>query len=102
MLIEYIMENLGGNLTLEQMAAVVCVSPYHFAHQFKAATGLPLHQYVIARRVARAQQLLRADGELGLVEVARRVGFADHIKFSFHFKRIVGVTPGQFRISARQ
>jgi AraC family transcriptional regulator len=101
MLIEYIMENLGGNPTLEQMAAVVCVSPYHFAHQFKAATGLPLHQYVIARRVERARHLLRADGELGLVEVARRVGFADHIKFSLHFKRIVGVTPGQFRISAR-
>jgi AraC family transcriptional regulator len=101
MLIEYIMENLGGSPTLEQMAAVVCVSPYHFAHQFKAATGLPLHRYVIARRVERAQQLLRADGELGLVEVARRVGFADHIKFSLHFKRIVGVTPGQFRISAR-
>jgi len=101
-LIEYIMENLGGNLTLEQMAAVVCVSPYRFARQFKAATGLPLHQYLIARRVERAQHLLRADGELGLAEVARRVGFADHIKFSLHFKRIVGVTPGQFRISARQ
>jgi AraC family transcriptional regulator len=102
MLIEYIMENLGGNPTLEQMAAVVCVSPYHIAHQFKAATGLPLHQYVIARRVERAQQLLRADGELGLVEVARRVGFSDQSKFSFHFKRIVGVTPGQFRTSARK
>ena len=99
--IEYIMENLEGSPTLEQMAAVVHLSPYHFARQFKAATGLPPHQYVIARRVERAQQLLRADGELGLVEVALRVGFSDQSKFSLHFKRIVGVTPRQFRTSAR-
>jgi AraC family transcriptional regulator len=100
--IEYIMENLGGNPTLEQMAAVVHLSPYHFARQFKAAAGLPPRQYVIARRVERAQHLLRADGELGLVDVALRVGFSDQSKFSFHFKRIVGVTPRQFRISARK
>jgi AraC family transcriptional regulator len=99
--IEYIMENLGANLTLERMAAIVHLSPYHFARQFKAATGLPPHQYVISRRVERAQHLLQANGELGLVEVALDAGFSDQSKFSFHFKRIVGVTPGKFRISAR-
>jgi AraC family transcriptional regulator len=99
--IEYIMENLEGSPTLEQMAAVAYLSPYHFARQFKATTGLPPHQYVIARRVERAQHLLRGDAELGLAEVALRVGFLHQSHFSFHFKRIVGVTPGQFRISAR-
>jgi AraC family transcriptional regulator len=53
--IEYIMENLEGSPTLEQMAAVVHLSPYHFARQFKAATRLAPHQYVIARRVERAR-----------------------------------------------
>ena len=100
--VEYIMENLEGSPTLEQMAAVVHLSPYHFARQFKAATGLPPHQYVIAGRIERAQHLLQRDGELGLAEVALRVGFSDQSKFSLHFKRIVGVTPGQFRISARK
>jgi AraC family transcriptional regulator len=99
--IEYIMENLEGNPTLEQMAAVVHLSPYHFARQFKATTGLPPHQYVIARRIERAQHLLRADGELGLAEVALRAGFSDQSKFSFHFKRMVGITPRRFRICAR-
>jgi AraC family transcriptional regulator len=99
--VEYIMENLEGSPTLEQMAAVVHLSPYHFARQFKAATGSPPHQYVIARRVERAQHLLRADDELGLAEVALRVGFSDQSKFSFHFKRMVGITPGRFRICAR-
>ena len=98
--IEYIMENLEGNPTLEQMAGVVHLSPYHFARQFKATTGLPPHQYVIARRVERAQHLLRADGELGLADVALRAGFSDQSKFSFHFKRMVGITPRRFRICA--
>jgi AraC family transcriptional regulator len=100
--VEYIMENLEGNLTLEQMAAVVHISPYQFARQFKTTTGLPPYQYVLARRVERSQQLLRANGDFGLAEVALRVGFSDQSQFCFHFKRIVGVTPGQFRISTRK
>jgi AraC family transcriptional regulator len=99
--IEYIMENLGGNPTLEQMGAVAHLSPYHFARQFKAATGLAPHQYLISRRIERAQHLLRSDDDLGLAEVALRVGFSDQSKFSFHFKRLVGLTPRQFRLSAR-
>jgi AraC family transcriptional regulator len=99
--IEYIMGNLGGNPTLEQMAAVVHLSPYHFARQFKAATGLAPHQYVISRRVERAQDLLRTDSGLSLAEVAFRSGFANQSHFCFHFKRIVGVTPRQFMGSLR-
>jgi AraC family transcriptional regulator len=100
--IEYIMENLESRLTLKRIAAAVHLSPYHFARQFKAATGLPPRQYVIARRVERAQHLLRADGEIGVTDVALRVGFSDQSKLSVQFKRIVGVTPGQFRICARK
>jgi AraC family transcriptional regulator len=96
--IEYIMENLEGSPTLGQMAAVAHLSPYHFARQFKAATGLAPHQYVIARRVERAQHLLRKDDELELAEVALHAGFSDQSKFSFHFKRLIGVTPRQFRL----
>jgi len=99
--IEYIMENLEGNPTLAQMAAVVHLSPYHFARQFEAATGLAPHQYVIARRIERAQELLRTDGELGMAEVAFRSGFANQSHFCLHFRRIVGVTPRQFWGSAR-
>ena len=99
--IEYIMENLEGNPTLAQMAAVANISPCHFARQFKASTRLAPHQYLIARRIERAQHLLQAHDELGLAEVALRVGFADQSHFSFHFKRLVGVTPRQFRISER-
>jgi AraC family transcriptional regulator len=99
--VEYIDLHLDASPTLEQMAAVTGLSPYHFARQFKAATGLPPHQYVIARRVELAKQLLQGVGGLSLAEVANRVGFSDQSHFSHHFKRLVGVTPGQFRMSAR-
>jgi AraC family transcriptional regulator len=99
--VEYVEGHLDAGLTLEQMAAVARLSPYHFARQFKAATGLPPHQYVIARRVERAQLLLHGGGDLSLAEVAAAAGFSDQSQFSHHFKRLVGVTPGQFRMSAR-
>jgi AraC family transcriptional regulator len=99
--VEYVEEHLGAGPTLEQMAAVARLSAYHFARQFKAATGLPPHQYVITRRVERAKELLQAGTALSLAEVAAHVGFSDQSHFSQHFKRIVGVTPGQFRTPAR-
>jgi AraC family transcriptional regulator len=83
------------------MAAVARLSPYHFARQFKAATGVPPHQYVITRRVERAKELLQAGADLSLAEVASRAGFSDQSVFCRHFKRAVGVTPGQFRTPAR-
>jgi AraC family transcriptional regulator len=99
--VAYIEEHLDAGPSLEQMAAVARLSPYHFARQFKAATGLPPHQYVIARRVERARQLLQGGGDISLAEIAAHSGFSDQSQFTHHFKRIVGVTPGQFRMSAR-
>jgi AraC-like DNA-binding protein len=57
-------------------------------------------RYLIARRVERAKRFLQG-GDLSLAEVAAQAGFWDQSQFSRHFKRLVGVTPGQFRISAR-
>ena len=100
-IIEYVDEHLDASLTLEHLAAVVHLSAYHFARQFKVATGQPPHQYVIARRVERAQQLLRQDHDLSLAEIAAGAGFSDQSHFSHHFKRLTGVTPGRFRTPAR-
>lgn len=98
--LEYIEEHLDGAPTLERVAAAAHLSPYHFARLFKAATGVPPHRYVIGRRVERARELLRTTG-LPLAEVALCTGFSDQSQLCHHFKRAVGVTPGQFRKSAR-
>jgi AraC family transcriptional regulator len=98
--VEYVEEHLDAGPTLGQLAGVAHLSPYHFARQFKTATGLPPHQFVILRRVERAKQLLQS-GDLSLAEVALHAGFSDQSVFCLHFKRLVGVTPRQFRMSAR-
>jgi AraC family transcriptional regulator len=97
--IDYIMANLENRPTLERMAELFHLSPDHFARQFKAATGLAPYQFVIARRVERAQELLCGRQELSLAEVAIAAGFSDQSQLCLHFKRIAGVTPGHFRAS---
>jgi AraC family transcriptional regulator len=99
--VEYLMEHLDGSPTLEQLAAIAHLSPFHFARQFKNSTGLPPHQFLIAQRIERAKQLLQGNENQSLAEVALDVGFSDQSQFSRHFKRLVGVTPKQFRIAAR-
>src|SRR5262245_7884216 len=99
--VEYIEEHLDAGPTLEQMAAVARLSLNYFASQFRRATGLPPHQYVILRRVEHARQLLQTGSDFSLAEVALRAGFCDQSQFSHHFKRLVGVTPGQFRTRVR-
>ena len=57
--------------------------------------------YVIARRVERAKHLLQTEGDFSLAEIAACAGFSDQSQFTHHFKRVVGVTPGQFRTRVR-
>jgi AraC family transcriptional regulator len=95
--VDYIEAHLDSGLSLDDLAAAVHLSPYHFARMFKISTGLPPHQYVITRRVERAKALLQGGGDLTLAQVAARSGFWDQGHFTRHFKRLVGVTPKRFR-----
>jgi hypothetical protein len=49
---EYIQQNLGKGLPLAELAALVSMSPFHFARLFKGSTGLPPHRFVIRQRIA--------------------------------------------------
>ena len=93
---EYIEENLCNRLTLAAMAKVVALSPGHFAHAFREATGVAPHRYVLELRVNRAKTLLR-QSDLPITEVADRVGCSSHSHFSVLFHRVAGLTPRQFR-----
>lgn len=94
--LDYIEAHLDDDITLDDLAATEGLSTYHFARLFKEATGQPPHQYIVTRRVERAQHLLDTTA-LSLAAVAAQVGFANQSHLTHHFKRIVGVTPGQYR-----
>jgi AraC family transcriptional regulator len=89
---QFVEEHLGADISLEDMAQIARLSPYHFSRCFKETAGTSPHQYLIARRVQRAQELL-TDSNLSLSDVARQSGFADQSHLSRHMKRLLGVTP---------
>jgi AraC family transcriptional regulator len=99
--VDYVEGHLQMGPTVQQMASIARLSPFYFARQFRAATGLAPHHYLIMRRVERAKQLLIAGTDISLADVAASAGFSDQSQFSYHFKRMVGVTPKQYRVSAR-
>jgi len=68
----------------------------HFASQFRVATGLQPHEFLLRRRIRRAEELLQ-NGTMTIVEIALNVGFQTHAHFSTVFKRFVGHTPRQWR-----
>lgn len=96
----FIDDNLRGELTLAAIADAVALSPGHFAHAFRNATGVTPHRYVVERRVERAKALLRTS-DLALTEIAAMVGCASHSHFSVLFHRVAGMTPREFRRSVR-
>ena len=99
--IDYIETALGkADLGLGELAAVARLSPFHFSRAFKRATGSAPHQFVIARRVRRAQLLL-ADGGCSQAQIAYETGFSSQAHFASTFRRVTGMTPGQYRRTAR-
>lgn len=95
-LVEYIEANLDQPLTLGELALRCNLSEYHFARMFRASFGLPPHQYLLARRLHRAGELLRL-GQLPLGQVALLCGFASASHFSNRFRQALGATPGEYR-----
>lgn len=95
---EYVAAHLADNVGLTELAQVAGLSPHHFGGAFKAATGVSPHQYVIERRIERAQELLR-DRELSLAHVAAAVGFSSQSHLTTNFQRVTGTTPARFRRS---
>ncbi len=74
------------------MAAVAGVSASHLNKLFRISMGVPLHQYLIQRRVERAKTLLMQDG-LSMAEIALAAGFAHQSHMARHVRRVLGVPP---------
>ena len=94
--IAHIEDNLAEDLSLQDLAGIAAMSPYHFARAFKAETGASPLQYVIDARIARARVLLKTT-RMTASQIAFRTGYGDPGRFGQHFRKRVGATPGEFR-----
>ena len=96
--LEYIHENLSADVGLDSLAAVVQMSPYHFARLFKRSTGLSPHVYVLELKIRKARELLR-NPHLSVAEIGYELGFSSQSHFTAVLRRIVGTTPTRYRLS---
>ena len=94
--IDFIEQNIEQDLTINDLAAVACLSPFHFIRLFKNRTGVPPNRYLSNRRRERAIEML-ISGNLAIAEIATRCCFSSRASFMRAFTRATGVAPARFR-----
>jgi AraC-like DNA-binding protein len=93
---DFIRARFDTPLTLSQMSAIACLSPFHFLRAFKAAFRCTPHELVAACRIERAKFLLECT-EMPVTQICLDVGFESLGTFSSWFRRLVGVSPREWR-----
>ena len=96
---EHIGNNLSEELTIDRLAALVNMSPFHFARCFKQAAGMTPHQFVTRERILRAREML-VSGKQSIGEIAMALGFASQSHFADVYRRITGSSPRRDRSGA--
>lgn len=96
---EYIAAHHDRNISLEDLARLVSLSPFHLNRVFTKEIGMPPHAFQTQLRVAAAKKLIQ--NGLPLASVAATTGFADQSHFIRHFKRLMKITPGEYSKTAR-
>jgi AraC family transcriptional regulator len=94
--LDFMEEHLAEGITLDALAALARLSPYHFLRSFKRSFGEPPHRYWTALRIERAKALL-ANPDASITNIALEVGFSETSAFSAAFHRVTGLTPTAYR-----
>jgi len=97
---DYIDSHLSENIGLANLAAISGLSMFHFAREFKQSMGVTPHDYLVQKRVEKAQEML-VHSELPVSAIALAVGFSDQSHLARQFRQRLGITPGEFRRSRR-
>lgn len=91
----YVLDHFATPLSLNTLATVACISPYHLLRLYKQLYGVPPHQHILQLRIEKAQKMLRA--QYSCSEIAFELSFSDRRAFSRVFRKMVGVTPEVWR-----
>ena len=95
---DYVSEHLAEEISVNTLAELVELSPFHFSRVFKQATGMSPLQFATRQRVTVAQQLIRETSR-SLIEIGLEVGYTSPSHFAKVFRRVTGVAPNEFRNS---
>jgi AraC-like DNA-binding protein len=91
---EFIDDYPSADVSLQDLANLASFSPFHLARAFQKSFGLPPHSYQIQARLRYAKSLIKQGVKVS--EAAHESGFYDQSHFHRHFKKAMGITPGQF------
>lgn len=92
--LEYLEGNYAENVSLQNLSEVTGLSPFHLLRVFQKTVGFPPHAYLVQLRVRHAKRLLSSG--VSIAHAALDAGFVDQSHLNRHFKRFMGVTPGQY------
>ena len=93
---QYIREHFNGELSLEEMAREVGISPYYLSKLFKETEGIGYIEYTTKLRMDYAKEQLSAT-DRSIKEICRDAGYQDPNYFSRIFKKWTGMTPTEYR-----
>lgn len=93
---KFIDDNFHKDITLEDVSKEVNLSPYYFSKLFKAEIGENFIDYLTRVRINKAKELLN-NKDLSIKEICFTIGYSDPNYFSRNFKKIVGITPTEYR-----
>jgi transcriptional regulator GlxA family with amidase domain len=96
--LEHIEAHLAMPLRNRELATLADFSEFHFNVAFRNSLGVSPHEFVIRRRIGRAQELMLSTG-LSLADIACECGLADQAHLSRLFRKVVGETPAAWRRS---
>ncbi|OXT17925.1 AraC family transcriptional regulator [Bacillus sp. OG2] len=94
---DYIEENLAGEIDGKEIARRACCSGYHFPRMFSSMTGLSLSDYIRRRRLSQAAFELQNNAEVRVIDLAFQYGYDSPDAFSRAFKNLHGITPSAAR-----
>ncbi|MER8485430.1 AraC family transcriptional regulator [Mesorhizobium sp. M1322] len=87
-------------VTLAALASATATSPYHFLRTFRHVAGMTPYQFLLKTRLHRAAVRLRMSDE-AISTIAFEAGFNDLSTFNRRFRRVMGETPGAYRLRQR-
>ncbi len=96
---DYLDAHCNENVSLERIAGLVELNPHYLTRLFQRHVGIPPHAYQLMRRLQKARLLIRSGSSLA--DAAADTGFTDQSHLHRHFKKMMGITPGQYLVATR-